>query len=121
MSYTINKDDNDILQVKISGDFTEEELIAYMHDISEIMGDISENEKVKTFIDTIELGRVNPNLRRSVGDFLDDKRFGETAVLGSSRVVKVMIDFVLKASGRHHMKYFTDRDEAESWLLNSNL
>ena len=57
---------------------------------------------------------------RSVGGFLDEPRFGETAVLVSSRVVKVMIDFVLKASGRHHMKYFTDRAEAEAWLLNSN-
>lgn len=121
MSYTINKDDMGILQVVIIGEFTEEELITYMHDISEIMADIPQTEKIKTFIDTTELGRVNPNLRRSVGDFLDDPRFGETAVLGSNRVVKVMIDFVLKASGRHHMKYFTDRAEAEAWLLNSNL
>ena len=120
MSYTINKDDDGILQVVISGEFTEEELKVYMHDISEIMVDLPENEKMKTFIDTTELGRVNPNLRRSVGDFLDDQRFGETAVLGSSRVVKVMIDFVLKASGRHHMKYFTDRAEAEAWLFNGN-
>lgn len=121
MSYTINKDDNGILQVVISGDFTEEELITYMHDISEIMADLPEDEKIQTFIDTTELGRVNPNLRRSVGDFLDDQRFGKTAVLGSNRVVKVMIDFVLKASGRQHMKYFTDRNEAETWLLDSNL
>lgn len=121
MSYTINKDDNGTLQVMISGEFTEEELIMYMHDISEIMVDIPQDKKVKSFIDTTQLGRVNPNLRRTVGDFLDDPRFGETAVLGSSRVVKVMIDFVLKASGRHHMKYFTDRAEAETWLFNSSL
>jgi hypothetical protein len=116
----MSKDDNGILQVMISGEFTEEELITYMHDIHEIIINTPQNEKLKTFIDTTKLGRVNPNLRRSVGDFLDDPRFGETAVLGNSRVVKVMIDFVLKASGRQHMRYFTDRDEAETWLQNSN-
>lgn len=121
MSYTINKDENGILRVAMSGDFTEEEFLAYMQEIGENINDIPQNEKVKTFIDTTNLNRVNPNLRRSVGDFLDDPRFGHTAVLGNSRVVKVMIDFVLKASGRHHMKYFTDRKEAESWLLDGNL
>ena len=75
--------------------------------------------KLRSFIDTTGLGRVNPTLRRSVGDFLENKKFGETAVVGNSRVVKVMIDFALKASGRHHMKYFTDRDEAMTWLNNS--
>ncbi len=121
MSYTLHKDDNGILQVVISGEFTEEELKNYMDDISEIVAEIPANERLKSFIDTTQLGRVNPNLRRSVGDFLDNPKFGETAVLGNSRVVKVMIDFVLKASGRHHMKYFTDRPEAETWLLRSKI
>lgn len=116
MSFTLQRDDTDILQVKISGEFTEEDLKAYMAQIEEILVDVPEDETIKSFIDTTEIGKVNPNLRRSVGNFLDNPKFGNTAVLGNSRVIKVMIDFVLKASGRHHMKYFTKRDEAYDWL-----
>ena len=116
MAYTLHKDDGGILQVKISGDFTEDELKTYINDLDNILTDIPDDQRIKSFIDTTELGRVNPNLRRSVGDFMDNQKFGDTVVLGNSRVVKVMIDFVLKASGRHHMKYFTDRNEAMAWL-----
>lgn len=116
MAYTLHKDDNDILQVKISGDFTEDELSTYMADLSNILNDVLDDKKIKSFIDTTELNRVNPNLRRSVGDFMENPKLGDTAVLGNSRVVKVMIDFALKASGRHHMRYFTDRKEAMTWL-----
>ena len=120
MAYTLNQGDDSILQVTISGEFTEEELEKYMQDLDEILAEVPDNERLKSFIDTTDLGRVNPNLRRTVGDFLDNPKLGDTAVLGSSRVVKVMIDFVLKASGRHHMKYFTDRDKAMNWLKENN-
>jgi hypothetical protein len=120
MAYKLHIDNEGILQVKISEDFTEDELKLYMLEIDGILMDIQDGEKLKTFIDTTDLGRVNPNLRRSVGDFMDTPKFGHTAVLGNSRVVKVMIDFTLKASGRHHMRYFTDREEATAWLHNSD-
>lgn len=120
MAYELHTDNDGILQVKISGDFTEDELKSYMNELDKALVDIPDGERLKTFIDTTELGRVNPNLRRSVGDFLENPKFGETAVLGNSRIVKVMIDFALKASGRHHMKYFTNRDEAITWLHNSD-
>lgn len=116
MAFTLQLDDAGILQVKIDGEFTEEDLKTYMTQIDDILKDIPEGTTIQSFIDTTDLGKVNPNLRRSVGDFLDNPKFGKTAVLGNSRVIKVMIDFVLKASGRQHMKYFTERDEADDWL-----
>jgi hypothetical protein len=120
MAYSLHIDEEGILQVTMSDDFTEDELKSYMKELDEILATIPDGEKLKTFIDTSDLGRVNPNLRRSVGDFMDTPKFGKTAVFGNSRVVKVMIDFVLKASGRHHMKYFTDQDEATTWLLTAD-
>jgi predicted metal-dependent peptidase len=116
MAYTLAFENNNLLHVTITGEFTEEELQAYMGEISDILDTIPAGEMLKSFIDTTQLGRVNPNLRRSVGNFMDNPKFGKTAVLGNSRLVKVMIDFALKASGRHHMHYFTDRKEAMAWL-----
>lgn len=116
MAFTLQQDDAGILQVKINDEFTEEDLKAYMAQIDDILADLPEGETLLSFIDTTDLGKVNPNLRRSVGDFLNNPKFGNTAVLGNSRIIKVMIDFVLKASGRQHMKYFTDQDEAYDWL-----
>jgi hypothetical protein len=118
MAYTLDLGHDGILYVTISGKFTEEELQAYILDINAQLEPLSEEDTLLSFIDTTELERVNPNLRRTVGDIMDDPRLGNTAVLGNNRVVKVMIDFALRASGRSHMRYFTDRDEAISWLLN---
>jgi hypothetical protein len=119
MAHTLEKGQDGILYVTISGEFTEEELHAYILDLNAQLEPLGEGERLLSFIDTTELGQVNPNLRRTVGDVMDDPRLGKTAVLGNSRVVKVMIDFVLRASGRSHMRYFTDRDEALAWLLNN--
>ncbi len=116
MAYTLHIDEEGILQVNMTDEFREEDLEAYLADISAILDDVPEGGNIKTFINTLDLDRVNPNLRRSVGDYLENPKFGKTAVLGKSRVVKVMIDFVLKASGRSHMKYFTDQDKANEWL-----
>lgn len=116
MAFTLQLDDTGILQVVIDGEFTETDLHAYMMQLDEILEDVPEGETVQSFIDTTDLGKINPNLRRSVGDFLNNPKFGKTAVLGNNRVIKVMIDFVLKASGRHHMKYFTERNKAYDWL-----
>ena len=116
MAYSLNLDEEGILNVTINGEFTEDQLSSYIHDLNEIVSGVPAGQNLKSFIDTTELGRVNPNLRRMTGDIMDDPRLGATAVLGNSRVVKVMIDFVLKASGRDHMHYFTNRNEALSWL-----
>lgn len=116
MAYKLDLGKDGILYATFSGDFTEEQLANYIHDLNEIVEQTPSDEKLKSFIDTTELGRVNPNLRRMAGDLIKDPRLGDTAVLGNSRVVKVMIDFVLKASGRNHMKYFTDRQQALAWL-----
>ena len=119
MAYTLDLDDDGILQVTISGDFTEKELTDYMHDLSEVLADVAKNDKLTSYIDTTNLARVNPNLTRAVDNFLDIQKFRETAVLGNSRIVKVMIDFVLKTNGKNHITYFTDRDEATNWLKES--
>lgn len=118
MAYSLNLGKDGILYVSINGEFTEDQLSNYIQELNEVVSTVPAGQKLKSFIDTTELGRVNPNLRRMTGDFMNDPRLGATAVLGNSRVVKVMIDFVLKASGRDHMNYFTNREEALSWLTN---
>lgn len=118
MAYTLEMGHDNILYVTINGEFTEAELQTYILDLNAYVDPLGEDETLLSFIDTTGLDRVNPNLRRTIGDIMDDPRLGNTAILGNSRVVKVMVDFVLKASGRDHMRYFTDRDEALSWLLN---
>ncbi len=120
MAYTLELGTDGIIYALFTGDFTEEQLANYIHDLDELVNQSSADEKVKSFMDTTGLKRVNPNLRRMTGDLIKDPRLGETAVLGNSRVVKVMIDFVLKASGRDHMKYFTDRQEALIWLQDNH-
>lgn len=116
MAHTFDIADDNILYATITGVFADEEMQVYMSELAEILEGVPEGEQLKSFTDTTQLERVNPSLRRSIGEFMDNPKFGKTAVLGNSRVVKVMIDFAMTARGKHYMRYFTDRDEAMAWL-----
>ncbi|MCA9872571.1 MAG: STAS/SEC14 domain-containing protein [Anaerolineales bacterium] len=120
MAHQFQMQDNGILYVKVSGDFTEAELEDYLTQLNAYLAPLSQDERLESFMDATELSNVSPNVRRAVNDFVKDPRFGKTAVYGTNRFVKVLIDFILRASGRTHMRYFTDKDAAWKWLENSN-
>lgn len=120
MAHQFQMQDNGILLVTLQGDFTEADLDDYLAQLSSYLEPLGTDERLVSFLDTTELSNVSPNVRRAVTDFVKDPRFGKTAVLGSNRFVKVLIDFLLRASGRDHIHYFTDETAAWEWLKIEN-
>jgi len=118
MAHSFQMQANGTLYVKVSGSFSEEDLAGYLAELNSYLEPLRMDERLLSFMDATELEHVSPSVRRAVNDFVKDPRFGKTAVLGNNRFIKVLIDFVMRASGRDHMRYFTDRAEALSWLEN---
>ncbi len=116
MAHSFQMQADGILYVKVSGNFTEADLDDYLTKLQTYIQPLSMDERLISLLDATELEQVSPNVRRAVNDFVKDPRFGKTAVLGTNRFVKVLIDFVLRASGRDHMHYFTDKAQALAWL-----
>ncbi|MBP6471053.1 MAG: STAS/SEC14 domain-containing protein [Chloroflexi bacterium] len=120
MAHLFEMQDNGILHITVSGDFNEDDLDDYLTQLRSYIDPLAEDDRLLSFLDASTVGHVSPQVRRAVGDFVKDPRFGNTAVYGTNRFVKVLIDFVLRASGRDHVRYFTNRDEALIWLENNN-
>ena len=120
MAHIFQMQANGILHVTLSGDFTEDELEDYLTQLKSYIEPLSADERLVSFMDATELQNVSPNARRAINDFVTDPRFGKTAAFGKSRFVKVWIDFVMRASGRDHIRYFTDKTTAMDWLSNHN-
>lgn len=120
MTHQFHLQNNGVLLVTFKGDFTEAELDDYLTQLKSYIEPLDVDERLISFLDASELTNVSPNVRRAVNDFVKDPRFGKTAVYGTNRFVKVLIDFILKASGRDHIRYFTDRDSAWNWLDSNN-
>lgn len=116
MSYQFEMQPDGILYVKVVGDFTDSDVEGYMQGLFSYLENRSITVKLHSLLDASELGKVSPNVRRAVSSSLGDPRFGKTAVWGNNRFVKVLIDFLTKATGRTDMRYFTDKEVAIKWL-----
>ncbi len=116
MAHTFELQANGLLYVRVSGSFAETELDDYLTQLRSYLEPLGADDRLCSLMDATELESVSPEVRRAVTDFVRDPRFGKTAVLGTSRFVKVLIDFLMRASGRNHMRYFTDKAQAIAWL-----
>lgn len=117
MFYNFEMQPNGILQVKVVGDFSDEDTEGYLQELYAYADKLPEGEQLHSLLDATGIGKVSPNVRRAVASSLEDPRFGKTAVWGDNRFVKVLVDFLLKATGRQDMRYFTGKEEAINWLL----
>ncbi|MCB8965680.1 MAG: STAS/SEC14 domain-containing protein [Chloroflexota bacterium] len=116
MAFKFDMHSENVLFIKVTGDFTDADTEAYLQELFAYANSFTETEQLHSLLDATALGKVSPNVRRAVSSSVDDPRFGKTAVLGNSRFVKVLIDFLIKATSRENIRYFTDQDAALDWI-----
>lgn len=117
MAFKFDMQPNGLLFIKVTGDFTDADTNAYLQELFAYVENLPESAQLHTLLDATAIGKVSPNVRRAVSGSLDDPRFGKTAVLGNNRFIKVLIDFLIKATSRDNIRYFTDQQSALDWLI----
>lgn len=50
-------------------------------------------------------------------EFLKDKRIIKTAIFGGNIFVKTLASFVIAATGKDNVRFFSTEDEARQWLV----
>ena len=63
-----------------------------------------------------EGAKLPSKTRKAFTDLNADKRVGKAATLGVDRYARVLIGFMLKATGRDNIRFFDTEDQALAWL-----
>jgi hypothetical protein len=62
------------------------------------------------------LGRTSPKARNLYMQMNSDKRLGLVAIIKPPRVLRVLAQFILKASGRTNIRFFESENDAVMWI-----
>lgn len=63
-----------------------------------------------------EGAKLPSKTRKAFTDLNADKRVGKAATLGVDRYARVLIGFMLKATGRDNIRFFDTEEQALAWL-----
>lgn len=118
MAHEMKMGDDNILQVKFSGDLDEASLRAYIRDYEPFIQATSASRPLHFLVDVSQVGKIPTGVRRIFNEiFRDpDPRTGYTAIVGANRYVRVMASFVLRATGTPNLRMFDSEDKARAWL-----
>lgn len=118
MAYRIEISQDNILHVVFEGELGEEDMESYLQEYDEFLSDASETEPLLFLVDSSEITKVSAVARKYFVQALrqPDPRTGRTAMIGSSRYVRVLTSFVLKAVGRDDIRLFDTEEEGLAWL-----
>jgi hypothetical protein len=116
MTYELMLGEDGILRATFIGNTDKEEAEAYHKDMVQFLELSSEEKPLHLIVYVDRAGKFSAEARKSFSRLNEDPRMGNIAYLGANRFVRVITGFVLKASGRHNMRFFDSETQAVTWL-----
>lgn len=116
MAYELHMSDDDILRIAFIGDLEGPDLKGYLEAFASFLEAASEARPLLILADTNQAGKLSSKGRQAFTGLTKDPRIRKVAITGSSRYARVLTSFILKATGRDHIRLFNAEDEAVAWL-----
>jgi hypothetical protein len=116
MAYELSTGADGIVRATFIGDTDKDDALAYHKDLEQYMDKANEDNLFNLIIYVDQAGKFSAEARKSFSQLNDDPRMGRIAYLGANRFIRVITNFVQKASGRNNMRFFDSEEEAVSWL-----
>lgn len=103
-----------IIRNQSRGDFEEEDAKAQM---AEILG-IAESKSGKVLVlnDMTEAGKASSGARKVYAQTLKSENIAKHAFVGMSTLTRVIVSFLVRASGANNAMFFATEEEALRWL-----
>jgi hypothetical protein len=120
MGYELKMGDDGILRLSFIGDIGLEDVDRYAQELAPYLEAASETDKLRMISYSGREGKFSADARRRFTEMNQDPRVGRVAVLGGNRFTRVMATIILKATGRHNIRFFDSETEALSWLNESD-
>lgn len=117
MAHTVMMGEDNILRVQFEGEIGKEEIEAFLEDYMPYLEAASEGNPLRVLaLPAIGSGKFSSHARKTLARLNDDPRLGKSATIGIDRYARVLVSFVLKATGRENIAFFDTEEEALAWL-----
>jgi UDP-N-acetylmuramyl pentapeptide synthase len=103
-----------IRRTKSRGDFEEEDAKRQMAEILRIAE--SRPGKVLVLNDLTEAGKASSGARKRYAQLLQSDRIARHAFVGMRTLTRVIVSFLVRASGAENAMFFATEEEALKWL-----
>ncbi len=108
--------DDGILRVSFIGDTGKQGAEAFINALEPFLQAAPETEPLCAILDATQSGKLSARARKIFFGLNRDPRVGKVAVLGSRRYLRVLGQFILKATQRDNIRFFNLEQEAVAWL-----
>jgi hypothetical protein len=109
--------DDGILRVAFVGEMGQDEWRAYFQEIQPyVEAAVADGRQLPTVIDVRRAGKLQLEARKTIANISDQPDVLKVAVVGVSRYVRVLANFLSKARGRGEANLFGSEEEAVAWL-----
>lgn len=113
--YTIWWDEEfKIIRNQSEGDFEEKDAADQIHAINKLAD--SKPGKVAVLNDLTNAGTASSGARKLFAEILKSDKITKHAFLGMKTMTRVIVSFIMKASGVKNAKFFDNEEDALRWL-----
>jgi len=116
MAHEMHMRDDGILSIALDGDMDKEDVATFSAAIQPFLEGASEEHPLRVLAQRNTAGRYRPAARRLFAELSSDPRLGKVAVASPSRYGRVLVGFIVKASGRDNVHFCSSKDDAVAWL-----
>jgi hypothetical protein len=116
MAHEISMGDDGILRLAFIGDMVGEDIEIFIKDFTPFLEAATEVEPLNILADASRAGKTSSAARKAYVRLNRDLRGGKVAVVGARRYGRVLVSFILKATGRDNVRFFDSEEEALAWL-----
>ena len=116
MAYELYQDDDGILHLSFEGDMGETEAQAFLAAFEPFLDAATEQEPLLILAQRKTAGKYGPAVRKFFVRLNSYPQIGRVAVARVSRYGRVLVGFILKATGRDNVRFFDSEETALAWL-----
>ncbi|HOU12581.1 MAG TPA: hypothetical protein PKZ84_05655 [Anaerolineae bacterium] len=117
MPYQMTMREDGILKIVFEGALERNELEQFVGDFTHYLESATPEAPLRTLTTTDQVGqKVSSVVRKAFANLNADPRLGKSATVGLDRYLRVLVGFVLKATGRNNIRFFDSEELAVVWL-----
>lgn len=116
VAHEMHRDQDGILRVKLWGNFSQEEAVAFRADFHRMLE--SAGEEMDALLQVERFGKASAEARKIFGAMFrrPHSNTGKTALVGANQYVRIVLGFILQATGASETRLFDSEKEAVAWL-----
>jgi hypothetical protein len=116
MPYQLQMKEDGILWIGLD-ELLEEDVESFIRDFTAYLEAATAEKPLRTYtVNTSPTIKYPTAIRKMFATLNSDARLGKSATVGINRYARVLVGFVLKATGRDNIGFFDSEEEALAWL-----